>query len=61
MDDPTPSSSSRSAGGVLLAIAIMIGAIVGVALHQPSAGLVIGTVVGALIALVLWWINRDKA
>jgi len=56
-----PSSSSRSAGGIILALAIMAGAIIGVAIHQPSAGLVIGIAVGALLALVLWLLNRRKA
>jgi len=59
MDDQ-PSSSPRSAGGIILALAIMAGAIGGVAIHQPSAGLVAGAAVGALIAFVLWLAKSRK-
>ena len=56
MDDPR--SSSRSAGGIVLAIAIMAGAVIGIVLRQPSAGLVIGIGVGAVIAAGLWLMDR---
>lgn len=49
---------STSAGGCLLAISIFSGAALGVAAHQISAGILIGCVVGALIAGVGWWLGR---
>ena len=46
------------AGGVLLGLGFMIGAVVGVVLGQPSAGLLIGGVIGASLALLMWWRDR---
>lgn len=42
----------------MLAIAIMAGAVIGIVLRQPSAGLVIGIGVGAVIAAGLWLMDR---
>jgi hypothetical protein len=58
MDDHR--SSPRSAGGIILAVAIMAGAITGIVLRQPSAGLVIGIAVGGLIALAMWLMDRRR-
>ena len=46
------------AGGVLLGLGFMLGAIVGVVLRQPSAGLLIGGGIGAALALLIWWRDR---
>lgn len=46
------------AGGAILALTIMGGAAIGVAMGQPSIGLIGGIVVGAAIALVIW--RRDR-
>jgi hypothetical protein len=46
------------AGGFILAICLIAGAIVGGLLGQPSAGLLAGGSLGALIALALWWRDR---
>jgi hypothetical protein len=48
------------AAGVILAAAILIGAVVGVAQGQPSAGVIIGVGLGALIALLLWLWDRAR-
>jgi len=58
MDNPRFSPSS--AGGIVLAVAITAGAIIGIMIGQPSAGLVIGAGAGALIAAALWWIDRRR-
>ena len=58
MDDPRISPSS--AGGIALAVTILAGAIIGIMIGQPSAGLVIGAATGALIAAALWWIDRSR-
>ena len=46
------------AGGFILAMCILSGAIGGILLGQPSAGVVGGSVLGILIALALWWNDR---
>jgi len=46
------------AGGFILAICILAGAIVGVILGEASAGLLAGAALGTLIALALWWRDR---
>jgi hypothetical protein len=52
-------SSSPTAGGCLLAAAILLGALIGVSLGQPSIGILAGTAVGTAAALVVWL--RDRA
>jgi hypothetical protein len=46
------------AGGFILAVCILAGAIVGGLFGQPSAGLLAGGSLGALIALAIWWRDR---
>ena len=46
------------AGGFILAVCILAGAIVGVILGEASAGLLAGAALGTLIALGLWWRDR---
>jgi len=53
-----PSSRPPMAGGFLIAAAVLIGAIAGVMLRQPSAGVVVGAVVGVALAALIW--VRDK-
>jgi hypothetical protein len=51
--------SSPHAGGCLIAGAVMLGAIAGVALHQPTIGVLAGTAIGVAGALIVW--ARDRA
>ena len=37
---------------------ILAGAIAGILLGEPSAGLIAGAALGTLIALALWWRDR---
>ncbi len=48
----------RQAGGILLALGFTIGAVAGVLLGQPSAGLLIGGALGGLVALLIWLRER---
>ncbi len=48
----------RQAGGILLALGFTIGAVAGVLLGQPSAGLLIGGALGAALALLIWFRDR---
>ncbi|HEX8400678.1 MAG TPA: hypothetical protein VF628_03150 [Allosphingosinicella sp.] len=53
MNEPRP--KSRQAGGVLIALGLMVGAVAGVMLGEPSAGLLLGGAIGGSVALLLWW------
>ena len=46
------------AGGFLLAFGILAGAAVGVALHQPSIGVLAGTATGLVLLGIIWLMDR---
>lgn len=46
------------AGGVLLALALLVGATVGSVYRQPSIGLVAGLGVGLLLVALVWLLSR---
>lgn len=50
----------RLAGGIFIALGLLIGAIAGVALRQPSAGMVIGLASGTALALAVWIFDRKR-
>ncbi|MDO6416358.1 hypothetical protein Q4F19_18375 [Sphingomonas sp. BIUV-7] len=56
----TPQTPNPSAAGVLLAIAILGGAVIGMIARQPSAGVVGGVAVGVVAALLFWWRDRKR-
>lgn len=47
-------------GGIAIAILAIVGALVGGARGQPSAGLLLGVAAGALLAGIVWLIDRRK-
>ncbi|MEA3004644.1 MAG: hypothetical protein QOH81_3432 [Sphingomonadales bacterium] len=51
----------QQAGGAILAIAIIAGAVAGTMAGQPSIGLVVGTGAGILLALLIWLNDRRKS
>ena len=57
----TQNNQPRFAGGIFVALGLLIGAILGVALDQPSAGLVIGMAIGSMIAVVIWLFDRNRS
>lgn len=58
---PTEENTSpSSAGGFLLAVGCIAGAIVGVFLGQPSIGFLAGLALGAFGALAIWMRDRAK-
>lgn len=57
----TQNNQPRLAGGIFVALGLLIGAILGVALNQPSAGLVIGMTIGIVIAVAVWLIDRKRS
>lgn len=46
------------AGGFLIALAIIIGTVVGGLRGQPSLGLLVGVVAGLAAAALLWIVDR---
>lgn len=50
---------SPRAGGAILALTILVGAVIGVAMRQPTLGSLAGLAVGVAIALAVWL--RDRA
>lgn len=53
-----PSTNPSQAGGSILALSILAGAIGGIILGQPSIGFLVGLAAGTAIALILW--RRDR-
>lgn len=53
-----PVKQPRFGGGILIALSTLIGAVAGVALGQPSIGMLAGIAAGAALALLLW--VRDR-
>jgi len=56
----TENSPPRVAGGIFIALGLLIGAIIGVAMDQPSAGAVIGMAIGTVIAVAIWVMDRKR-
>jgi hypothetical protein len=48
------------AGGAILAIAIIAGAVAGTMAGQSTIGLLVGTAAGILLALLIWLNDRRK-
>jgi hypothetical protein len=55
----TQGSRSTQAAGFILAISIMVGAVGGVIVGQPSIGFLAGLGAGVLISL-LFWLNERR-
>jgi uncharacterized protein YqgC (DUF456 family) len=51
---------TKIGGGIFIAIGMLAGAVCGIYLEQPSAGMVIGFVSGALVALAIWAIDSKR-
>lgn len=51
---------SPAGGGILIAIATLLGAFYGATQRQPSAGLVIGLGIGILLAAIVWLVDRRR-
>jgi hypothetical protein len=60
MSEPE-NSQPRLAGGIFVALGLLIGAIVGVAVDQPSAGMITGMGIGAAIAVAVWLFDRKRS
>lgn len=58
-EDRNPPSRSM-AGGAPLALLIMAGAVIGGMVGQPSIGLLVGTVIGTIVAVLIWRAGTRK-
>ena len=52
--------NNKAAGGIFIAIGMLGGAIVGVIMDQPSAGMVIGLGAGIAAAVLVWFIDSKR-
>lgn len=52
--------SGPQAGGVLIAIAILVGTVAGGLKGQPTIGLLAGFGIGAVAAISLWLVDRTR-
>ena len=53
-------SRALYAGGFLLFLGFLAGSAVGIAIDQPSLGAMAGVAIAALLALILWFVRRDR-
>lgn len=51
---------NMKAGGCFWMAAIILGAVAGTAYQNPMAGVLIGTAVGAAIAILVWLVDRRR-
>jgi hypothetical protein len=62
MDIPNKGRPARRgrgmAGGSLLALSMVVGAVAGTVYGQPSVGFLAGVAVGALFVLLVWLLDR---
>jgi hypothetical protein len=56
----TKGKKNPTGAGAFIALLILGGTIVGGLIGQPSAGLIAGAALGALVALLLWLWERGK-
>ena len=54
-----PTRSTR-AGGCFLTIFILAGFVFGLAIANPMKGVLIGTAIGAVLALLIWLLDRRR-
>ena len=57
---PRPAPRAAHAGGFLIAAGVVIGAVAGSALHEPTIGVLLGFAISAGLALALWLRERGR-
>jgi hypothetical protein len=53
-------SNAPLAGGFLLSVALLTGALTGVFLGQPSIGFLVGAGIGLTLAILIWLLDRRR-
>ncbi|MEO6255784.1 MAG: hypothetical protein ABIO69_03145 [Sphingomicrobium sp.] len=51
---------NAQAGGIFVALGIMVGAGFGIAAQNPMKGILIGTALGTGVAVLLWLLDRRR-
>jgi uncharacterized membrane protein len=54
-----PPRKTPLAGGLLIAIGAIGGAVIGMVRGQPTIGLLVGVGIAAVLSVVLWLVSRD--
>lgn len=54
------SSSAPAAGGVLIALGAMAGAVIGLFLGEPTKGFLLGIGAGIGMAIAIWLLDRRR-
>ena len=52
------SPNTPAAGGFLIALGAIVGAGVGLSMGETTSGFLIGTAIGIVLSLVIWWRGR---
>ena len=52
------SSNTPAAGGFLIALGAIVGAGIGVLMGETTRGFLIGTAIGVVLSLIIWWRGR---
>lgn len=55
-----PQSTAPAAGGCLLALGVVGGAVAGIMLRQTSLGIILGVAAGAIAATIVFLIDRRR-
>ena len=53
--------STTRAGGCFLTLFILLGFLFGLSIQNPLKGVLIGTAIGAVLALATWLIDKRRA
>ena len=53
-------SNAPLAGGFLLCLSLLAGALIGVFLGQPSIGFLIGVGIGLALVILIWLLDRRR-
>lgn len=61
MDNPPTRRPGGLAGGFLIALGMIVGAVIGTLNRQPSIGFLAGLAVGVLLFLLIWWLDRRRS
>lgn len=56
---PAPNRNPR-AGGLPIALATVVGTIIGMIRNQPTIGLLAGFALGCAAAIAIWWVDRRR-
>lgn len=52
--------SAPRAGGAILALSILVGAVIGTVRGQSTVGVLVGTGVGIALTVGLWWLDQRR-